>query len=230
MSDIVTGYKATNANMVCRNHQFVLGKWYQVEGDLELCGNGFHFCKHPSGVWSYYSAADTRVFKCEAREVLEAPETPGADYKLVCREIRLVEEVTPGLNGEGYRNTGDHNTGDGNTGDHNTGYGNTGYGNTGYRNTGYRNTGNRNTGDGNAADYCSGFFCVDEPYVRCFDTQTDMTHAEFRRRYPEYWDLCEALAGEDEIEFETYKDLPGITPEKLAALHAKHRGQRNAHS
>ena len=150
--DYMTGYKATDKDMRCQGFQFELGKWYKHEGDVKLCHSGFHFCVHPSGPWSYYYAAGTRVFKVEAKDAYEEY-TPGADLKIVCREIRITEE----LHTTGDGNTGDSNTGNWNTGDNNTGHGNTGYGNTGYNNTGHRNTGDNNTGDGNTGYRNTGY-------------------------------------------------------------------------
>lgn len=75
----ILGYKATNADMSCNRFQFELGVWYEHEGELELCKSGFHFCKHPSGVWAYYPGEGTRVFKCEAEGVLDVTPQPGAD-------------------------------------------------------------------------------------------------------------------------------------------------------
>jgi len=163
----MTGYKATDKDMRCRGHQFELGKWYEVDGELSLCHHGFHFCDHPSGPWTYHNAEGTRVFTCEAEDVLDLPVEPGADHKQVARRIRLVAEIIPDGNGNtgdgntGYRNTGDWNTGcgntgDGNTGNWNTGNRNTGDGNTGDRNTSDRNTGDRNTGSGNTGDRNTG--------------------------------------------------------------------------
>jgi (2Fe-2S) ferredoxin len=160
------GYKATDKNMKCGGFQFELGKWYAHEGELKLCEKGFHFCKYPSGVWYDYKDDTTRVFKVEARNVIEEYK-PGAELKLVCSEIRLVEEVNivgnmnTGDENTGYRNTGDMNTGNRNTGDMNTGDENTGYRNTGIRNTGNMNTGDentgiRNTGYGNTGDRNTG--------------------------------------------------------------------------
>jgi hypothetical protein len=115
----MTGYKATDKDMCCtpngEKFQFKLGVWYEAEGELELCGNGFHFCPWPSGVWSYYNAEGTRVFKVEAEQVLDLPFEAGADFKRVCRRIRLVEEVIPAGHSS-HCNTGDSNTGDRNTG------------------------------------------------------------------------------------------------------------------
>ena len=150
--DYMTGYKATDKNMRCQGFQYELGKWYKQDGEIELCKKGFHFCVHPSGPWSYYRDIGTRVFKVEAKDAIEEY-TPGADLKIVCREIRLIEELKP----IGDRNTGDRNTGYGNTGYRNTGDGNTGYRNTGDRNTGYGNTGCRNTGDGNTGAGNTGY-------------------------------------------------------------------------
>jgi Pentapeptide repeats (8 copies) len=158
---IITGYKATDKNMKCHGHQFELGKWYSCEGELELCKNGFHFCEYPSGPWAYYNDIGTRIFKCEAKDVLMSAE-PGADLKHVARSIRLVEEL--GIGGDlntgywntGYRNTGDRNTGNRNTGNRNTGDWNTGDLNTGDWNTGNLNTGNRNTGDWNTGAWNTG--------------------------------------------------------------------------
>jgi hypothetical protein len=166
----MTGYKGTNADMTCTPNggpkfQFELGKWYEHEGEIALCGAGFHFCVHPSGPYAFYSSSDSRVFKIEAEQVLDVPPEAGADFKLVAKRIRLVEEITPGdrtdkatgnLN-TGDRNTGDQNTGNRNTGDQNTGDQNTGYQNTGNRNTGDRSTGNLNTGDRNTGDQNTGY-------------------------------------------------------------------------
>ena len=107
----MTGYKATDAKMRCRGHQFELGKWYEVDGELELCHNGFHFCDHWSGVWAYYDSPSTRIFKIEAEDVLDLPIEPGAAHKRVCRRIRLVKEARPT---DDYGNSGDGNSGYGN--------------------------------------------------------------------------------------------------------------------
>ena len=285
----MTGYKATDANMMCKGVTFEVGVWQECEGELVECKNGFHFCEYPSGPWAYYSGVGTRIWKIEAEEVLTKKREPGADIKRVARRIRLVEEVLIGGDGNtgdrnagdrnagnwntgngntenwntgnwnaggrntgnwnaggrntgnwntGDRNTGDRNAGDWNTGDRNAGDGNTGNRNTGNGNTGDwntgdwntgdgnagdRNTGNGNTGDGNATNRASGFFCIEPQTVKSFDVETGLTYEQFTARYPRYWDLCNALMGSDPIDFDTYKGIPGITPEKLIALHNKHK-------
>jgi len=216
---IKTGYKATDKNIQCRGFRFVPGQWHELGNNdpLELCKNGFHYCEQPSGVWAYYTEPDTRVWKVEVEECIVSND-PGADAKSVCRKIRLVEEVQIA----GDRNTGDWNTGNRNTGDRNTGNRNTGDRNTGNWNTGNGNTGNWNTGNGNSTNNSSGFFCVQEPTVKCFDEDSGLLREEFVKQFPEYYDLSVALLSETEIGFATYSRLPGITPEKLKTLHAKH--------
>ena len=117
----MVGYKIFNEDLTCRDFQFREGIINELGNNepLELCENGFHFCIHPSGVWSYYSSG--RVFKIRAYEVLYEYE-PGAGLKCVSRKIELLEEIKVSETG----NTGDRNTGDGNTGDGNTGDGNVG--------------------------------------------------------------------------------------------------------
>ena len=227
--ETVAGYKATDSEGKCKGFQFDLpklgedgkwkpGKWHKHSGPVVLCESGFHFCEHPSGPWAYYSAHGTRVFKVEAREVTRGS-GPGADLKHVCRQTRLVEEVSfTGNWNTGYRNTGDGNTGDRNTGDRNTGDRNTGDGNTGYGNTGY----------GNATDRCTGFFCQEVQTVRCFDVDTGLTFDRFMSDYPSYQALGDALLKDTDIDpAGPWKVLPGFTPEKLKTLHDKFKAARN---
>jgi hypothetical protein len=160
----MNGYKATNKDMQCQDFQYELGKTYELpkESPLVLCRSGFHFCEQPSGVWSYYSADDTRIFKIEAWDVLNASFEPGADFKRVCRKIRFIEEIkigghsNTGHSNTGNSNTGNRNTGNSNTGNSNTGYSNTGDSNTGHSNTGHSNTGHSNTGNSNTGNRNTG--------------------------------------------------------------------------
>ena len=129
----IDGYKLTDENMVCCPdgipYQYELGKRHQLVEEnrpLDLCEYGFHFCLYPSGVYVYKNIG--RVFKVRAYGVLKLDKTPGADLKMVCKEIEFVEEITPtGNQNTGHRNTGDQNTGNWNTGDWNCGNFHTGY-------------------------------------------------------------------------------------------------------
>ena len=78
----------------------------------------------------------------------------------------------------GYCNSGNFNSGNRNSGDRNSGNCNSGYYNSGNRNTGNRNSGDYNSGDFNSCDYSSGLFCTQDPKVKIFDIETDMTMNE----------------------------------------------------
>ena len=83
----------------------------------------------------------------------------------------------------GNRNSGSYNSGNRNSGHYNSGYYNSGRYNSGSCNSGNHNSGNRNSGrynsgDFNSCDYSSGLFCTQDPKVKIFDMETDMTMKE----------------------------------------------------
>jgi hypothetical protein len=207
----VEGYKIVNDDMTCHGFKFEVGVKHKLGGDgpLELCKHGFHFCKYPSGVWAYYQQG--RVFKVRAWGVLELPDEPGADYKLVAREIELVKEVKGG---------GDKNTGDGNTG-----YRNTGYRNTGNWNTGDGNTGDWNTGDGNASDYSSGYFCTSAP-VYLFDRPVKIKREGLD--FSLINQLSEKLMSDDPFDPAPYLKIPNATKARILKIHQAHIERRKA--
>lgn len=89
---MVTGYKALNADMsaACGNMTYEAGKWYEIEGELKMCENGFHFCKNILDLPKYWSVYcnQTRIFEVEADRVLMNEAT-----KTVAEKIRLVREI-----------------------------------------------------------------------------------------------------------------------------------------
>ena len=246
----MVGYKIFNEDLTCRDFQFREGIINELGNNepLELCENGFHFCIHPSGVWSYYSSG--RVFKIRAYEVLYEYE-PGAGLKCVSRKIELLEEIKVSETGNtGDRNTGDGNTGDGNTGDgntgdgntgdrntgdrntgdrstgdRNTGYWNTGCWNTGYRNTGYRNTGDGNTGDGNTGDgnvgdkHAGQLNIKAEPLIIFDEVYTGEVTQTIRNNIKR---LCKALYNDQPFDYALYIGIPNATEAKIKKLHKAH--------
>ena len=81
--------------------------------------------------------------------------------------------------------------------------------------------------DGEFPMCASDFFCTKETHVISFDTRTQLTYEKFKEAYPEYFNLCRALLKNEEIEFEQYKNIPGITQQKLKKLHDKFKKARN---
>ena len=104
--------------------------------------------------------------------------------------------LNSGNNNSGHLNSGNYNSGDKNSGDTNSGNFNTGSvnsgndnsgnlnsgdTNSGHGNSGYANSGNDNSGDWNKGNGSNGIFCTEEPTIRIFDKDTDMTLNGFRK-------------------------------------------------
>ena len=83
------GYKAFNSDLSCRGFQYKVGKTYEMDSiSIDLCKTGFHFCRHPSQVFTYYNN-DSRICLVEADgKIIE-----GED-KCVCSKITIIREIT----------------------------------------------------------------------------------------------------------------------------------------
>ena len=167
----VKGYKVFNPDWTCRGFQYEVGKTFEHDGNIELCGSGFHFCQKASDCFKYYDFnSNNKVAEVEALDLVETEGNKSVTNKIhIVREIPWQELLTivntgkdcTGLENTGNCNTGNWNTGDWNTGncntgDCNTGNWNTGNCNTGDCNTGNWNTGNRNTGNRNTGNWNTG--------------------------------------------------------------------------
>src|SRR5574344_360527 len=177
----IKGYKVFNPDWTCRDFQYKVGETFTHNGNIEMCGSGFHFCKKASDCFNYYNFdSNNKVAEVEAIGLVETEGSKSVTDKIVIvREILWQELLTIVNEGEectglyntgdcntgnyntrdcntGNRNTGNRNPGDCNTGNCNTGDWNTGNCNTGHYNTGDCNTGNRNTGDWNTGNYNTG--------------------------------------------------------------------------
>lgn len=152
----VRGYKAFNSDWTCKEFQYEVGKTYKIEGKIEICESGFHFCTKLIDCFAYYPFGnETKVAEVEATgRIIDSC----ADSKKCTNEITIVREIpfdevlrlcNIGEGNIGYSNTGDWNIGRGNTGIRNAGNRNTGAGNTGHWNVGSWNNGIGNTGDWN---------------------------------------------------------------------------------
>jgi len=85
------GYKMTESNMTCKGFQYEINKEYLLKGKLEICENGFHFCKNPFDCLYYYHniKGDMRLFIIEA-----SGEVITKDNKSVTDKIKIIEEIT----------------------------------------------------------------------------------------------------------------------------------------
>ena len=162
----IKGYKVFNPDWTCRGFMYKVGDTFVHNGNIEMCGSGFHFCRKASDCFNYYDFnSNNKVAEVEAIGLVETQGNKSVTDKIkIVREIEWKELLTivnegndcTGLCNTGDWNTGDRNTGYRNTGDRNTGNWNTGNWNTGDRNTGDWNTGDRNTGNCNTGDWNTG--------------------------------------------------------------------------
>ena len=127
------GYKGFKQDLTCRGFQYEIGKTYEYDGDIELCRQGFHFCRELRNVHDFYNLKQSRICEIVADGKIEDD-----GIKSVCSRISIVRELS--------REEIDAAV-------------NTGEGNTGVFNSGDGNSGNRNSGDGNSGNYNSGNFC-----------------------------------------------------------------------
>ena len=199
----IKGFKVFNPDWTCRGFQYKVGETFVHNGNIEMCGAGFHFCQKASDCFNYYNFnSQNKVAEVEALGLVETQEDKSVTDKIkIIREIEwseLLTIVNDGKNCTGLGNTGDwntgdwntgsrntgdcntgsRNTGDWNTGDRNTGDWNTGSCNTGDWNTGSRNTGDWNTGDWNSTNYSTGFFNSVEQNIFLFNKPTSMSRDE----------------------------------------------------
>ena len=180
----IKGYKVFNPDWTCRGFQYEVGKTFKHEGNIEMCGAGFHFCQKISDCFNYYS------FNCNNKvalvEAIGCVETK--DDKSVTDEITIIKELTwhevldlanTGKNCTGNRNSGNHNSGNRNSGDWNSGDCNSGDWNSGNRNSGDCNSGNHNSGDWNSTNYSTGFFNSIEQPIYIFNKLANITREDF---------------------------------------------------
>ena len=83
-------YKFMESNMTCNGFQYEIGKEYSLEGKLEICKSGFHFCENPFDCLEYYDniKGDKRLFLVEA-----LGEVITEDNKSVTNKIKIIEEI-----------------------------------------------------------------------------------------------------------------------------------------
>ena len=162
----IKGYKVFNPDWTCRGFQYKVGETFTHNGNIEMCGRGFHFCRKASDCFNYYEFnSKNKVAEIEA---LGDVETQGdksvTDAIRIVREIEWMELLTivnegndcTGLRNSGDRNSGDWNSGSCNSGDWNSGSYNSGSWNSGSYNSGSYNSGSWNSGSWNSGSWNSG--------------------------------------------------------------------------
>lgn len=118
---MVKGFKGFNQDLTCRGFQYEIHKTYEYDGDIELCSQGFHFCRKLRDVHTFYNLKKSRICEIKADgKIIDG------DKKSVCARISIIRElsreeidaaINTGKDNTGLFNSGDYNSGDGNSGD-----------------------------------------------------------------------------------------------------------------
>ena len=81
-----TGWKCFDSDLYCRGFKFEIGKTHEIEGDVTMCQNGFHFHENPQDIFNYYPK-ESRICEIEAFDVITDLD------KSICRKIVIVREL-----------------------------------------------------------------------------------------------------------------------------------------
>ena len=96
--NIKKGYKRLNMNMTSEygNMQYELNMPYHLEGDLEICNNGYHLCKNMLDTAIFYDSENSRLFEVEynSNNYIEEENKLCSDYIKIIREIPTEEYHT----------------------------------------------------------------------------------------------------------------------------------------
>ncbi|MBT9670472.1 hypothetical protein GPK34_00275 [Secundilactobacillus kimchicus] len=182
----IKGYKVFDEDWTCRGMHYDLHEVNHIDGDIEICQNGMHFCQKLEDCFRFYEKFKGHVAEIEAWGWVD--DSNGDSYKMCASNLKIVREIgwgevadtimdkdtllerlqtslkvsyphnryNTGLDNAGGYNVGSHNSGDHNTGNHNTGHYNSGCRNSGNTNSGDGNSGNFNLGSCNSGDFNSG--------------------------------------------------------------------------
>ena len=94
VNDKCKAYKAFKVDLTCRDFQYEEGKTYEIDGEPELCKQGFHACLNLLDVFNYYNGEigkDIVVHEVELDGVSE--ERNDDDSKVVAKKITIGKRI-----------------------------------------------------------------------------------------------------------------------------------------
>ena len=87
------GFKGFDKDLKCMDLQYKVGEETKIDGDIELCKRGIHFCENPHDIFSYYAPGENNRFAVvEAEDVSD--ESNGDDSKRVCKRLTVKAEIS----------------------------------------------------------------------------------------------------------------------------------------
>ena len=110
---MVKGYKGMNADMTCRGMKYEVGKSYHVDGTIDVCRKGLHFCEKLKDVFDHYERDGNRFFEVEASGIVKTNNNKSVTSDLrVVRELDDIE-INRTCYGNGYGNGNGYGDGNG---------------------------------------------------------------------------------------------------------------------
>lgn len=164
MGKVIIGYKAFDKDLACRGFQYEAGKTYELEGKLEICKIGFHFCENLADCFKYYPTNSRIAEVIALGKIITQDDKSCTDKIHILRELsqkEIFQKTNIGIGNtdilnEGNYNSGIQNCGKYNSGGKNKGNYNSGANNKGNYNSGDNNIGDENTGESNIGNYNTG--------------------------------------------------------------------------
>lgn len=87
----LSGYKAFNSDLTCRDFQYEIGEEYTMEDDINMCSSGFHFCNDIKMTAQFYSFDPrTRYAEVKATDTIVASDLY---RKFATDHIKIVREI-----------------------------------------------------------------------------------------------------------------------------------------
>ena len=195
------GYKVFNPDFTCRDFKYEVGKQYEHKGIIDICSEGFHFCKELKDCFNYYSF-DFKNPVCEIEasgEIINRGDKSVTSNIKILRQLTL-EDILLELNLYCSDNSGSSNSGSDNSGSYNRGSDNSGIFNFSSNNVGVLN-------------YNS--FLGTKENCYCFNQETGMSLFSFVKKY------LKILREIKRYNFNNVSKLPNYTEEKWELI-SKH--------
>jgi hypothetical protein len=78
----IKGLKAFEKGLICKGFQFAENSEFEINGDLKICENGFHFCENPLDVLNYYDLTSSEFAEVESIGEIQKEDDKTATSKI----------------------------------------------------------------------------------------------------------------------------------------------------
>lgn len=86
-------FKAFNADLTCNNFQYNETDTFTCDGEIKLCGNGFHACKNAFDLFNYYCGELGKDIVIYEVKLTGVSKEKSSDSKVVGKTIKLLKKI-----------------------------------------------------------------------------------------------------------------------------------------